>query len=89
MQVTRRDMLGSFAGAVIALLTGKWRRNDFDFEFRWVPDTYQARVQRAAVLCPLMGEEFPAPDVDDVARARQDARDGRGTTIGEILKTLP
>ncbi len=27
----------------------------FDFEFRWVPNTYQARIQRAAVLYPLMG----------------------------------
>ena len=65
MQVTRRSVLGSFAGVAIALLTGKWRRSDFDFEFRWAPNTY------------------------DVARARQAARDGRGTTIDEILKTLP
>jgi hypothetical protein len=29
--------------------------SDFDFEFRWVPNTYQARIQRAAVLYPTMG----------------------------------
>lgn len=29
--------------------------SDFDFVFRWIPNTYQARVQRAAVLYPAMG----------------------------------
>ncbi len=30
-------------------------------------------------------EQIPAPDVDDVERARQDAREGRGGTIDDIL----
>ena len=29
--------------------------SDFQFEWRWVPNNYRARVQRAAVLYPLLG----------------------------------
>lgn len=29
--------------------------SDFEFRFRWVPNTYPARIQRASVLYPLMG----------------------------------
>ncbi len=34
-------------------------------------------------------EQPPPPDVDDVKRAREDARDGRGTSIDEILEESP
>ena len=29
--------------------------SDFQFEYRWVPNNYSARVQRSAVLYPLLG----------------------------------
>ena len=33
--------------------------------------------------------EVPPPDMDAVERARKDAREGRGSTIAEILDELP
>ncbi len=43
--------------------------SDFDFEFRWVPNTYQARIQRAAVLYPLMGMARTAGEISVKARS--------------------
>lgn len=37
--------------------------SDFDFQYRWIPNNYRARVQRAAVLYPTMGIARTSGDI--------------------------
>jgi hypothetical protein len=59
-------------------------------------DCYQGKTFGAGVVIPLIGiinrlangEDYPPPDPIVVAVAQQQAREGRGDTIDEILERL-